>query len=90
MRVIALCRRLPSLHQFFALVASGHALSRQNGLNGLLLSALVSRPINAPVPKCGAEMIRPGFSCSRFLLVSLGDLISLRPPDSPIIPELVR
>lgn len=48
MRVIALCRRLPSLPQFFELVAGGHALSRQNGL---LLSALVSRPINATVPK---------------------------------------
>jgi hypothetical protein len=48
MRVIALCRRRPSLHRFFELVAGGHGLSRQDGL---LLSALVSRPASATVPK---------------------------------------
>ena len=47
MRVIALCCRLPSLYHFFELVPGGHGLSRQDGL---LLSGLVSRPINAPVP----------------------------------------
>jgi hypothetical protein len=52
MRVIALCRRRPSLHHFFELVAGGHARAQLAGRAAAVSAGLQARQ------RHGAEVIR--------------------------------